>query len=245
MLVGTDDLQRITSRAVDMKTLDTEAVALESVEVLQVLCEIDASEECALFPPALHPSLPPLVNWQLWKVGESPWGSFSLATTRLECRSGLRPRGLLLGAFIDNELAAAALAERWGYGLRIGAVALERRYDEVRGSVDSDGERILEIGLRDPCPLGSTDVQYVASVHPTITPSGLRLLQVDPDYALERAERGTPIVDNFDSTAWGDERVQPVYPVSASIALGRVTLPKLRFMCQPDVLAFTWTESIS
>jgi hypothetical protein len=35
--------------------------------------------------------------------------------------------------------------------------------------------------------------------------------------------------------AWGDERIVPVQPVSASIAVADVTLPKLCYLCRPDV----------
>lgn len=37
---------------------------------------------------------------------------------------------------------------------------------------------------------------------------------------------------------------RPFYPVSASLAQGRLTLPKRRFVCRPDKLAFTGTEPV-
>jgi hypothetical protein len=245
MLFGTADPDELLSaRAVEMKRLDSEAEPLENVTVLQVLCELDSSGECEMLPPALHPTIPPLVNWQAWSVPESPWGAFTLAMTRIECRSGVRPRTLLTGVYIDNPDAAAALAERWGYGLQPADVVLERRYDEVRCDVELEGESILEIGLRDPVPLGSTDVQYIAALHAAHTDRGLRLVQCDPRHEPERAERGDPIVDHFDASLWGEERMTPAYPVSASVATGRVTLPKLRFVCKADEMAFTGTESV-
>jgi hypothetical protein len=51
-------------------------------------------------------------------------------------------------------------------------------------------------------------------------------------------------VRSFDAGAWGDPRVQPVYPVSASLAVADVTLPRIRFLCRPDVLAFEGTEVV-
>jgi hypothetical protein len=123
-------------------------------------------------------------------------------------------------------------------------VVLERRYDEILCEVEISGETILAIGLRDPVPLGMTDVQYVASLHAARTERGLRLVQCDPLHEPDRAERGVPVVDHFDAELWGDERLLPVYPVSASIATGRVTLPKLRYVCKPDEMAFTGTEPV-
>ena len=48
----------------------------------------------------------------------------------------------------------------------------------------------------------------------------------------------------FDGAAWGDARVQPVYPVSASFAVADITIPRIRFVCRPDVLAFDGTEAV-
>jgi hypothetical protein len=245
MLVGTADPDDLLGpRAVEMDRLDTEEVTFERVTILQVLCESDAAAQCEVLPPGLHPTLPPLVGWQAWQVEESPWGPFTLATTRIECRSGVRPRALHVGGFIDNRQAADALARRWGLGLRDAPVLLERRYDEVRCAVAHAGEPVLEIGLRDPMPLGTHDVQYVASLHPARTARGLRLVQCDMRVESDRAERGTPIVDHFDAAAWGEERLRPTWPVSASIAIGRLSLPKLRYVCRPGELAFTGTEPV-
>ena len=49
----------------------------------------------------------------------------------------------------------------------------------------------------------------------------------------------------FDGAAWGDARVQPVFPVSASLAVADITIPRVRFVCRPDVLAFDGTEAVS
>ena len=37
---------------------------------------------------------------------------------------------------------------------------------------------------------------------------------------------------------------RPFDPVSASLAQGRLTLPKLRFVCRHDELVFTGTEPV-
>jgi hypothetical protein len=76
------------------------------------------------------------------------------------------------------------------------------------------------------------------------TERGLRLLQVDPDYQVERAERGTAVLDAFDAAAWQSDAVRPSYPVVASFSIATVTLPRLRYVCRPDVLAFHGTERV-
>jgi hypothetical protein len=212
------------------------------VLTLQVLCEFESRLAEELLPPALHPTLPGVVGWMVQRVGASPWGPFHLAQTRIECRSGVRPRGFLAGAVIDNPEAAAALAAGWGYRSRAGAIRLRRFYDRVEAEVAIDGETVLSIGLRDPEPLAAADVQYVANMNLARTQRGLRLVQVDPAFALERAERGEPLIEAFDGDAWGVAALDPSYPISASSTAGAMTLPRLRYLCRPDVWAFDGTE---
>ena len=72
------------------------------------------------------------------RVGASPWGPFAMAQTRIECRSGVRPRGFLIAAVVDNAAAAAALSSRWGFRVMPGEVRLRRFYDQVRAEVTID-----------------------------------------------------------------------------------------------------------
>jgi hypothetical protein len=72
------------------------------------------------------------------------------------------------------------------------------------------------------------------------TPRGLRLVQVEPEYALERVERVRPRLEHFVS----DGTLEPSHPVTASVAVGSITLPRVRFVSRPDVLAFEGTESV-
>lgn len=244
MLVGTGRVADFERGAPTLKEFDTQALVLPGAEVLQLLSEIESDEMCEMLPPALHPTLPPVVCWSFYRFPETPWGEVNLAQTRIECRSGLRPRGLLVNAAIDNEAAAAALTSRFAFRVELADVSLRRGYDEVRGIVEYDGDVVLDIAARDPQPLGLSAIQFVSSIHPANTPKGFRLVQVDFDHAVTRAERGTPVLDEFDAEAWEAERIEPAYPISAAFCVADVTLPKLRFMCRPDVLAFEGTESV-
>jgi hypothetical protein len=242
MLVGTADPENYADGAPTLASLDHEAVRLGDVLVFQLMCEIEAEHACAMLPPSLHPTSPPIVNFGAWRVNESPWGEFALAWARLECRSGLRPRGLWLRGVIDNEEAAAELASGWGFRLELGEVDFDQGYDGTSIAAETSEGEILSIGLSNPEPLGMTDVQYVSGVHPAHTAKGYRLVQVDVDHELERAERGRAVVDVFEAAAFGEERIEPTYPISASIGRGNVLLRQLRFICKPDVLAFMGTE---
>lgn len=244
MLIGNGNIEALAQGAPVIESFGTDELQLEQVETLQVLCEIQGAGTDSLLPPALHPTLPPAVTWLVQRVPESPWGPFGLAQCRIECRSGLRPRGFLRTGVIDNPQAAEALSTRWGYRLRAGHVALDRGYDRVRATVAVEERTILDLAARAPQPLDPHDVYYVANMNLADSPHGLRLVQVDSAFEVERAERGSPIIDCFDAGAWDSEGVRPSYPVSASFTVGRVTLPRLRYICRPDILAFEGTERV-
>jgi Acetoacetate decarboxylase (ADC) len=244
VLFGTADVDTLAAGAPLMERLDTEPLELPGAWVLHVTYEMPGAAREVLLPPALHPTDPPLVSWTFLRCTSGPLGAFAIAQLRVECRSGLRPRGFLVASVIDSAEAGLMLASRWGYGSRPGDVRLARQYDAVTGTVRVDGHTILHVGLRDPDPLGPHDIQYTASMHLARTPRGVRLVQVDPTFAVERAERGRPHLVAFDAAAWGDTRIVPMHPVSASIAIADVTLPKLRYLCRPDVWAFEGTERL-
>jgi hypothetical protein len=244
MLSGRARPETLGRGAPAVPDLGTAEVMLEDVETLHLLCEFESRLAEDLLPPALHPTLPGVVGFMVQRVGASPWGPFALAQTRIECRSGVRPRGFLVSAVVDNTEAASALSSRWGFRVVPGEVRLRRFYDEVRASVEIDGQEALALGLRDPEPLSTADVQYVANMNLASTARGLRLVQVDPTFAVERAERGEPRLTAFDGEAWGVAELDPAYPISASLTAGAMTLPRLRFVCRADVWAFDGTERV-
>jgi hypothetical protein len=244
MLSGSARPESLGRGAPTIPDLATEAATLEQVQTLHVLCEFSSALAETLLPPALHPTLPGLIGFTVQRVGVSPWGPFAMAQARIECRSGVRPRGFLIGAVVDSAAAAAALSSRWGFRVMPGEVRLRRFYDQVRAEVTIDDEEVLGLGLRDPEPLSTADVQYVANMNLASTPKGLRLVQVDPAFTVERAERGEPQVTAFDGDAWGVPELDPSYPVSASLTAGTMTLPRLRYVCRTDVWAFDGTERV-
>ena len=103
MQIGTADPESLAENAPQLERLDVEAVTLEGVELFQLLCEIKAEGLLSRLPPALHPTIPGVLTWLGYRFDASPWGPFRLVQTRIECRSGTRPRGLLTAGVIDNE----------------------------------------------------------------------------------------------------------------------------------------------
>ena len=81
-------------------------------------------------------------------------------------------------------------------------------------------------------------------MNPAHTPDGLRLVQVDPEYAFHRADRGRPALPVFEAGAWGDGRVRPSFPVSASSAVVDLSMPKIRYVARLDLPALQGTTKI-
>ena len=245
MLSGRADAEAHAAGAPTLADFDVAPVLLGNVAVVQVLYEVKGDVVTDWLPPGLHPTVPGIVTWLAWDCGDSPWGPFRLVQTRVECRSGNRPRAMLLRGACDSERAAAALTAGWGHRLELAEIDFRRGYDGAELGVRRGDEPILALELRDPVLLPPDVVQFVSSMHPAHTPNGYRLVQCDSHHALTRAERVTPRLLAFDADAWGEPTLAPVHPVSAAIGLGEVTLEALRFVCKPDELAFTGTENVS
>ena len=71
-----------------------------------------------------------------------------------------------------------------------------------------------------------------------------RLVQVETEYEFHRADRGRPELTAFDPSAWGDGRLVPVEPVSASFTTCAVTITPVRYVCNPDLPAAEGTERV-
>jgi hypothetical protein len=116
----------------------------------------------------------------------------------------------------------------------------------VEAAVTVGASTVLSLHGFDPEPLGHDDVAYSGSVALAHTPRGVRLVQIEYDVAVERVERVRPQLDEFDATGFGmHPTVDPYHPVSASIAVGSITLHRLRYVCRPDEMAFTGTEPVA
>ena len=246
MLVGTAPVDELLAHAATMESFDTEAVELPGTELLQAMYEVRVTGREAALPAGLHPVHPPTFVVQVWRSPETPWGPCTIAQGRIGARSGLRPRGHVQACVCDNEAAADALRARWGLPVQVGTVDLRRHFDGTEADVAVDGESVLALRGTDPEPLGTGDVAYSTAVALAHTPRGLRLVQVEYDMVAERAERlRLHPLRTFDGARLGvHPTVDPWYPVSASIAVGTVTLQRLRYVCRPDELAFTATEPV-
>jgi hypothetical protein len=235
-LVGTRDVTAESGLAT-VDDLGTEPWALGEIDVVHVNYEISQRGMHSTIPPALHPSIPPHLSWLVYRVADSEFGPFALAQTRVGCRIGIKPRGLLVSAVCDNPRAAEALRTRWGFRVVQGEVVLRPRNDRVEVEVSVCGTEILALDVVDPRLLAGAGVPIAAGLNLADTPEGRQLLQVDPDYVIVSADRGRPLIRSFDAAAWGDADsaadIVPSWPISGSHLRAEVTLPRLRYLTDP------------
>jgi hypothetical protein len=248
-LVGTRDFTTLAAEAPLMASLDTEPLELPNASVLQVIYEIEASTMTAFIPPALHPTIPPTLFINVTSVQESPWGPFALAEVRAGCRQGARPRAMSVRAICNSEAAAAALRSRWGFPCVAGDVMFERGYDRAHAVVSTAADGVvLDASLRNPDPIGGRDIQYISSLHlARVRRDGaesVRLVQVDPDFAVSKADRGRPELHVCRPGAFGFDGAMPTYAVSASATTVNITLPAIRYLVDPVKSPLTAVERV-
>ncbi len=210
-------------------------MTIGAVEVLQAAFELAGLGDRAVLPAGLTATNPLLVSFLAIRALDSPFGPFALAQARLSCRSGVRARALVVAGVVDaDDGTAARLAAGWGVGDESGGVAIERRYDRLRAEVPSWD---LALEVERTAPISTADLHYVVGLHPVVTMDGeARLAQVELDVAVERAERGRPVVRSYAGLSLdGAAPVQPAHPVAATLALGSLTLPRVRFLLRLDV----------
>lgn len=227
----------------------TDAWKLPHAKILSLHYEIDNDTISDLVPVTLHPSIPAWAVFHATHYPESPVGPFTIAEVRIGSRAGVRPRGFVLRSYVDNEKAAAELAQRWGYPTVVGKVYLRGYHDRVVARVTTkDGENALEMEMIDREAIGGSDVQYNSSMHLARNKEDGKVVvvQLDPAWTFHKVERGRPHIIALDSEAWGaGKMLRADYPISATYADCDVTLSKIRYVCDPTVDAFKGTTAVA
>ncbi|MFZ0248321.1 MAG: acetoacetate decarboxylase family protein [Acidimicrobiales bacterium] len=255
-LAGSLDIRPLIDGSPEVVLDDGVELRVDDVDILQVLYEVRVADRESLVPPALNPTIPPVISFLVYRAKESSFGPFALAQLRLTARSGVRPRAYLISARCDNPELSSLLARSWGFRVTPGEITLRRFHDRVDCTVSeaaSDSGRgsrtILDVSLVDPVPVTGHDVQYPPGMHlARIERDGLwvpRIVQVDSEYEFRRADRGRPSLTSFDPAAWGDDRLVPDIVVSASFAACDMTIANVRYICNPDIPASEGTEKVS
>ncbi len=241
----------VKSWAASAPTIDgfkTEPWLLKRAEILNVAFEADALSADNLIPPAMHPVIPAYATFTVTIYPESPVGRFAIAEVRVMGRAGVRPRGFVLRNFVNNEAARRELAARWGYPAVPGEIHLQARHDRVQARVTAEGKTALEIEMIDRDVISGADIQYVASMHLARNKEDqkLVLVQVDPEYLFSKAERGRPRLIGMDQALWrADGHLEVTNPISSTFTTCDVTLPRIRYLCDPERPAIQGTTKVA
>jgi hypothetical protein len=244
MLVGSADIDELKKNAGTIPQFSADDIILGDTTCFQLVAEMDNTAREALLPSALHPTIPASMVLQVFNVRTSVWGEFLLALMRVSCRSGVRARGFTLGAMVTTEKAQKGLGHVLGLATKLAVIDMEEAYAETRIRVLFSDTQILEIQALDPEPLSTSDLQFTGTLNLANTPNGLRLVQVECIPQLTRVERLQSTFNSFQGEYWGSPLLQPTQVVTSTISRGDFLLPAIRFVCKPDELAFTGTESV-
>lgn len=229
-------LKDLTSKSVPLGELTEPASDgwdLGEIDVIHVNHEISCVGLQSTIPPALNPSNPPHLSWLVYQVRDSELGAFTLAQTRVGCRIGVKPRGMLVSAVCDNPAVTERLTQRWGFLIRVGEITVDQGPDRVQVIVATTGQPMLELDIVEMASLDGANVPIASGLNVATTEHGLRLVQIDPDYLIRTAHRGRPVVRSFDSARWGDPDILPTLAISGTFMKAAVTLPRIRFLIDP------------
>src|SRR5690606_37674954 len=179
MLVGTADVATLARHAPTVERYFSEPIVLREVALFQMVMEMRGRAREAVLPPSLHPTIPPALSMQVWQVGESTWGAFRMAVSRVSCRGGVRARGFTTGAAATSEAAVAGLRGQLGYPARLADIDTLFSYSGAEVTVRDAGRTTFRASAIDPVPLGADDVQYTGTLNLAQVPAGLRLIQAE------------------------------------------------------------------
>lgn len=245
---GSLDLNSWAKSVATINGYGTETWTLKGAQILELHMEIEDDPADMLLPRTMHPAIPAYAIFNVVSYPESPVGPFTIAEIRIAGRTAVRPRGHVLRSYVNNEAAAKELAARWGYPMAMGDVRLVVRHDRVIGRVKLDGKTVLEVEELDRDFISGRDIQYIASMHLCRNKEDdkLVLVQVDPEYTFHRAERGRPRVVTLDPAAFKAEgHLSVTSPIGATFAVADVTLPQLRYVCNPELPALQGTTKVA
>ncbi|HUY29120.1 MAG TPA: hypothetical protein VMV27_17045 [Candidatus Binataceae bacterium] len=247
--LGTLDLASFAKLAPTISGYKTEQLVLKGVQILELHNEIDDDPADALIPRTMHPAIPAYAIINMMHAPASPWGAFTIGEVRIAGRTGVRPRGFVLRSYCDNDAARKELAARWGYPVAAGAASLILRHDRVAGKIALGGKTVLEAELLDRDAISGGDIQYIASMHLARNSEDgkLVLVQVDPEYTFSKAERGKPRLPTLEPAAFGatGSNLRLMNPIMACFATADMTLPRIRYICNPELPAMQGTTKLA
>jgi len=210
----------------------TETLALADVEIAYSLFEIPMATLVSALPVSLHPSIPAVLATSFWRVPTSPFGAFNFSYVGLACRTGIKPRHMVVQAWCDNLQASAYLRDRYGFDCAQAEVRCHESYERVQGQVSVEGVVMLDITITDCVPIvsGGGSVKYSPPLSLTTINDRVGFAQFEAGYSFKRVLRGPVKAKTFAVAAPGKVSIQPTYSVAGTFAVCDVELFPVRFV---------------
>ncbi|MEQ8662829.1 MAG: acetoacetate decarboxylase family protein [Gammaproteobacteria bacterium] len=231
LLYGNRAAADVTLAPVPLDTAASDTVVIEDAEILYVLYEMPMARALERLPSSLHPSVPALLGFTFVSARGGPLGAFTIAWHGIACRTGIKPRHLIQGAWCDGARAVEFFASRYGFACRPAAVTLRETFDRVRGSVALDGTTLIDLAITDGLPLVGAGalIKYSPPLNATTLDGAPALVQFEAGYDFKRVLRGRPRLACFDAAALGDAGLAPTTPIAGSHAVVDLHLMPARF----------------
>ena len=210
---------------------DRNAVELADVEIFYSLFELPMGVAIARLPESLHPSIPAVMATNFWHAPSSPFGEFHLAYVALACRTGIKPRHLIVGSWCDNPAAAQFFRERYGFDCQAAAIQCRETFERVIGRIVVDDATILETVGTEFVPIvsGGGSVKYSPPLNLAMIDGQAMLAQFEGAYTFKRVLRGNAINQIYRASALGDDAIKPTSPIAGTLAVCDVHLLPVRF----------------
>jgi hypothetical protein len=245
---GSLPLDQWIARVPEVEGFGAEPLILKGATVFNLASEIASLPGDPLVPAAMNPSIPPYIHCTISDFPESPFGPFKMAEVRVVARAAYRPRAFVLRSYVDNAGAARELARRWGFPVAAGRIEIHTRHDRVEALAWAQERLILHGEMRQREIVAGVDLQFISSMHLARNRADGKtvLMQVDAEYAVTRAERGDSNIILIDALAWNTgDHLMLTNPMTATLAACDVTLPRIRYVCDPSRPAYEGTIKVA
>ncbi|MBK6660125.1 MAG: hypothetical protein IPG43_19145 [Proteobacteria bacterium] len=231
LLYGNRAADSVPLAAMALDVSPQETLVLPDVQILYVLHEMPMQTALARLPVALHPSIPAVLGITFMHAKDSPFGEFTLAYVGIACRTGIKPRHFITGAFCGNADAAKYFGGRYGFDCRHAVVSYHETYDRIRGEVQVDGRSILDVAIAECIPLVGAGgmIKYSPPLTATRVGGEPALVQFEAGYDFKRSIRGRSQLATFDAAALGDAALTPTMGIAGSHAVVDLHLMPARF----------------
>ncbi len=239
LLYGQRPGATVGAHAAPLDTTARDEIALKDVEIHYGLFELPMASVLPRLPESLHPSVPAVLGITVWRCHDGPLGTFSLAYLGVACRTGIKPRHFIHGAFCDRAEVATWLRDRYGLNCQLAKIHSLETYDRIHSCVEVNAVSVLDLVTENAIPLVGRGamVKYSPILNAARLGGEVALVQMETSFDFKRVLRGVPRADIFDANALGDATLRPHYPISGTFAIADVSLHPARFRLDVSVSA--------